>query len=175
LIVDFCAHRLKLMKIGIISDTHDGLANISRAAEVFRQRKVSFIFHAGDIEAADTAQMFAGINEAKFIAVYGNCDTERVYLAETIENFGGEIHETYNGQIDSRRIFMSHKPELATKAIQSGKFDLVIYGHTHKLDIRKAGKVLVVNPGTARRWQMGHPHVVIVELADMSADVVTLI
>ncbi len=163
------------MKVGIISDTHDGLANAGKAAEVFGQKKVSFILHAGDIESWDTAEMFAGVNEAKFIAVYGNCDTAREPLAESITSFGGEINEIYDGRIGERRIFMAHRPELAQGAIESGKFDLVVHGHTHKIDIRKVGRTLVVNPGTARRWQMGRPHVVIVELDDMSVEAVLLI
>jgi len=163
------------MKIGIISDTHDGLANAGKAAEVFGQQKVSFILHAGDIESGDTAEIFAGINGAKFIAVYGNCDTQRAELVETITSFGGEVNEIYDGQIGERRIFMAHRPELAQGAVESGKFDLVIKGHTHKLDICKVGRTLIVNPGTARRWQMGHPRVVIVELEDMSAEAIALI
>ena len=140
-----------------------------------RRKKVSYIFHAGDIESGDTAEMFAGVNGAKFIAVFGNCDMERAELAEAIARFGGEISETYEGEIGNRRIFMAHKPELSQVAIESGKFDLVIYGHTHKLDIRKVGLTLIVNPGTARRWQMGHPHVVIVELDNMTAEAALLI
>ena len=163
------------MKIGIISDTHDGLANAAMAAQVFGYRKVSYILHAGDIESADTAQAFAGINGAKFIAVFGNCDNERLHLAEAITSFGGEIHETYDGQIDGKRIFMAHKPELAQNAVESGQFDLVIHGHTHQLKIERTGRTLIVNPGTARRWQMGNPHVVIVELGDMAAEAVALI
>jgi len=68
--------------------------------------------------------MFAGINGAKFIAVYGNCDTARAELADVAARFGGEMHEVYDGQIDGKRIFMAHKPELAKEAIESGKFDL---------------------------------------------------
>ena len=163
------------MKAGIISDTHDGLANAAKAAEVFGARKVSYIFHAGDIESADAAEMFAGINGAKFIAVYGNCDTGRAELAEAVGKFGGEIHETYKGHIDGKRIFMAHRPELTDEAVESGKFDLVIHGHTHKLKIAKVRHTLVINPGTARRWQTGQPHVVIVSLDDMNAEAVALI
>ncbi len=163
------------MKIGIISDTHDGHHNAIRAGEIFNQKKVDFILHAGDIESRDTAEIFAGINEAKFIAVYGNCDTERAELTEAITNLGGEIHEIYEGQIGGKRIFMAHQPELMKGAIERDEFDLVIYGHTHKLDIRKVGRTLVINPGTARRWQMGSPHVVIVELDHMVTETIALI
>jgi len=48
------------MKVGIISDTHDGLANAANAAEVFGQRKVRYILHAGDIESGDTAEDVRG-------------------------------------------------------------------------------------------------------------------
>ena len=167
--------KFKSMKIGIISDTHDGLANAAKAAEVFGHQGVNYIFHAGDIESGDTAEMFAGSNGAKFIAVYGNCDMERAELAEAIENFGGEISETYEGRVGGKRIFMAHKPELANGAIETGKFDLVIHGHTHKFDIHRAGGTLVVNPGAAKRWQMGNPRVVIVELEDLTAEAVSLI
>ena len=37
------------MKIGIISDTHDGHGNVFKAAEVFGREKVGYIFHAGDM------------------------------------------------------------------------------------------------------------------------------
>lgn len=165
------------MKIGVISDTHDGLANTARAVQVFSREKVSCILHAGDIGSADTAQMFAGIGNVRFIAVFGNCDTARAELAEAISSFGGEIHEVYDGQIDGRRIFMSHRPNvrMMEDALADSKFDLIIYGHTHRLDIRKVGRTLVVNPGTTRCWQMGHPHVVIVELDTLTAEAAALI
>ena len=92
--------------------------------EIFKKEKVDYIFHAGDIESAATAEMFAGINGAKFVGVFGNCDMERAELAEAIERFGGQISEKYQGQIEGKNIFMSHKPELAKEAIVSGKFDL---------------------------------------------------
>ena len=37
------------MKIGIISDTHDAHRNVLRAIEIFNDRAVEYVFHAGDM------------------------------------------------------------------------------------------------------------------------------
>jgi putative phosphoesterase len=136
--------------------------------------KKSVTFFTRGTLSQDTAAMFAGIDGAKFIAVYGNCDTDKAELSEIITGFGGEIHETYEGEIAGRHIFMAHRPNFLQSALESGKYDLIIYGHTHRLDIRKAGRTLVVNPGTIRFWHIGRPYVVIVELDNMTAEPIAL-
>ena len=164
------------MKIGIISDSHDHHKNVLRAVEVFSGHKVSYIFHGGDIVAPFTAKAFAQVGDAKFIAVFGNCDGEKLMLASTIRDFGGEIHERiYRGEVGGRRIFMTHTPNVLDKAAGSGKFDLAIYGHTHKQDIRKVGDTLIINPGETTDWITGESAVVVLELDDMSYEVVSLI
>jgi len=49
---------------------------------------------------------------------------------------------------------------------------LVIYGHTHRQDIRKVGDTLVINPGEATDWITGNSSIVILETDDMSWEVV---
>ncbi|MDQ3807347.1 MAG: metallophosphoesterase family protein, partial [Thermoproteota archaeon] len=36
--------------------------------------------------------------------------------------------------------------------IQSGKYNVVVYGHTHKVENKLVGKTIVINPGTANGW-----------------------
>jgi len=164
------------MKIGIISDSHDAHRQVLKAVEIFNQKKVSYIFHAGDIVSPFTAKAFAEVQGAKFIAVFGNCDGEKLVLKQTIEAFGGEIHErTYTGQIEQKRIFMTHVPTMLDEVIDSGHYDIVIYGHTHKRDIRKIGSTLVINPGEATDWITGTSFVVILDLDALSCEVVSLI
>ena len=129
------------MKIGIISDTHDHHVNVLKAIEVFNEHKVKYVLHAGDMVSPFTAKAFSAVKDAKFIAVFGNCDGEKVMLKEAIESFGGEIHpQCYNGQIDGKEIFMSHIPATLDALAQSGNFDLIIYGHTHNQMTSKVGK-----------------------------------
>ena len=163
------------MKIGIVSDTHNHRQNAVKAVALFNEQKVDYVFHAGDMTSAATADAFAGLEGARFIAVFGNCDSDRVLLQSTINGFGGEVHEShYEGQIAGKRIFMTHRPSMLDRVLESGEFDLAIHGHTHKLKIRRVGRTLIINPGTLRHWLSGRANVVVLELDDMSTEVISL-
>jgi len=156
------------MKIGIISDTHDNIENVHKAIRIFRRENVDYVLHAGDIVSPQTAQAFTEVNSAKFIAVLGNCDHDRFLLKQCIKGLGGELCEQiYTGQIGDRQVFMTHKPDSAQNAISNGKYDLVVYGHTHMPLMEKVGRTLVINPGDSS--------IVILELDDMNAAEISLV
>ncbi len=163
------------MKIGIISDSHDHHKNVLKATDIFNQHKVEYVFHAGDIVSPFTAKAFAAINNAKFIAVFGNCDGERVLLSAAIKEFGGQVFDDcYMGKIDGKRIFMTHRPSVINEVAGSGNFDLVIHGHTHKPGMRMVGDALVINPGESTDWLTGQSHIVVVDLDGMTAQEIEL-
>ena len=163
------------MKIGIISDSHDSRGSVLKAIDVLRQREVGYVFHAGDIISPFTAKAFAGVSDAKFIAVFGNNDGEKLFLSSTVAEFGGEIYEDcYSGEVEGRRIFMTHKPNVVDAVAASGRYDLVIYGHTHERDIRKVGETLIINPGESTNWLTGKSGLVVLELSDMSYEIINL-
>jgi putative phosphoesterase len=164
------------MLIGIISDSHDHHQNILKAVKVFSERGVRYVFHAGDIISPFAARKFSEVDGSKFMAVFGNNDGEKLMLKSTVEGFGGEICEgPYATEIAGRQIFMTHKPYMLDEIIGSGKYDLVIYGHTHKQDIRRAGGTLVINPGESTDWLTGQPWVVILNLDDMKSEEISLL
>ena len=47
-----------------------------------------------------------------------------------------------------------HEPDNLDALAISGKFDAIIYGYTHEIDIRK-GPALVINPGECGGWLSG--------------------
>jgi hypothetical protein len=152
------------MKIGIISDTHDHHANVLKAVEIFKNENVQYILHAGDIVSQYTARAFGEVKNAKFIAVFGNNDGEKIMLKNIIEGFGGEIHhDPYHGKIADKKIFLTHRPCLVDEAVASEKYDIIVYGHTHFRDIRTVGKMLIINPGEATDWVCGKGNLVILE------------
>lgn len=158
------------MRIGIISDTHDQHRNVRKAIEVFKAEGVECVLHAGDITGPATASLFAELSGAGLIAVFGNCDAERVSLRAAIEATGGEVHDrTYEGRLDGQAVYMTHVPQGLDRVVTSGRYDLVVYGHTHCQDVRKVGRTLIVNPGAARNWMGDPPEIVIVDLADVTA------
>lgn len=163
------------MRIGIISDTHDHHRNVAQAVEIFARHKVEYVLHAGDIVAPFVTKTFAKLKSAKFIAVYGNNDGEKLFLRQTIEGFGGEIHEfCYKGELAGRKVYMTHTHHNIEELVASQQYDLIVYGHTHRQDIRKVGRTLIVNPGEATDWITGSSHLVILDLADMTYTVETL-
>ena len=163
------------MKIGIISDSHNGRKSVLKAVEVFNEREVDYVLHAGDIDSPATAKDFAGLTKAKFIAVFGNCDNNKPLLAKVIDDFGGQIHEgVYTGDIGGKKIFMTHSLNSPDDIASSGEYDLVIYGHTHNRDIHKIGDTLVINPGVSAGRFMSKPSVVVLQLDDMSIEQISL-
>jgi uncharacterized protein len=152
------------MKIGIISDTHDHHVNVLKAIEIFKTENVQYILHAGDIVSQYTARAFAQVQNAKFIAVFGNNDGEKVMLKSIIEGFGGEIHhDPYHGKIADKQVFLTHKPGLINEAAASGKYDIIVYGHTHFRDVKTIGKTLIINPGEATDWVCGKGNLCILD------------
>jgi hypothetical protein len=152
------------MKIGIISDSHDHHANVLKAVEIFKEQKVEYILHAGDIVSPFTATAFSAVENAKFIAVFGNNDGEKIMLKSTIDSFGGQIHhDPWHGQIAGKKFYMTHKPKTVDEAVSGGNYDIIVYGHTHIKDIRMAGKTLIINPGESTDWICGKGHIVILD------------
>ena len=163
------------MKIGIISDTHDHHANVLKAIDLFNERQVEAVLHGGDMVSPFTAKEFGRVKAARFIAVFGNNEGERVMVRDAVEGFGGEIYSyCYKGELGGRRVFMTHTQHFVEEAAESGRYDLVVYGHTHEQDIRRAGETLVVNPGEATDWLTGMGQVLVVELETMEYEVVKL-
>ena len=163
------------MKIGIISDSHDHHANVLKAVEIFKQHKVEYILHAGDIVSPFTANAFSAVENAKFIAVFGNNDGEKVMLKSTIESFGGQIHhDPHHGKIAGKNFFMTHKPSVIDEAVASEKYDIIIYGHTHIKDIRTVGKTLIINPGESTDWVCGKGRLVLLDMDNLKIEEVEL-
>ncbi|HEU0144178.1 MAG TPA: metallophosphoesterase family protein, partial [Nitrososphaera sp.] len=62
------------MKIGLISDTHDNFKTIEAAVRIFREKRIDYVLHAGDITTPEAVEAFAGL---KLIGVLGNNDLDK--------------------------------------------------------------------------------------------------
>jgi uncharacterized protein len=144
------------MKIGLISDTHDNIQNIRKAISLFSNRNVSFVVHAGDIVSPEAVEAFQGV---KLIAVLGNNDLEINGLTKAFDKIGGQLKGEFCVMEHEDLIFAiyhgtnSRKKELL---IRSGRYHVVVCGHTHKMQYKKFGRTLVINPGTANGWFFGY-------------------
>jgi putative phosphoesterase len=156
------------VKIGILSDSHDNLPAIGKAVSLFNDADVSLVVHAGDLVSPFVKKSLKNL-EADFLAVFGNNDGEKLGLSQL---FSGKIHRApfildYHG----KHILILHEPDNLEALIKSNAFHAIIYGHTHKADIRK-GTTLVINPGECGGWLFGERTVAIWNMDTGDAEIV---
>ncbi len=160
------------MKLGIIADSHENMPLIAKAVELFNRQEVDLVLHAGDFISAITAKEFKKL-KAKLIGVFGNNDGDKLLLQKRFQGIG-ELYDDYHElEIEGRKIVLMHQPKFLKALIASGKYDLIIYGHTHKVDIRE-GQPLVINPGECGGWLTGRRTVAIVDLETMKVEIYDL-
>jgi putative phosphoesterase len=163
------------MKIGVLSDTHDNLANLGRAVGIFAERGVEALIHAGDVCSPFVLREFEPLaaRGVRMHAVFGNNDGDRVLLVRKGADFcifhdGAAILE-----LDGRRIVVTHYPDLAPALLASGVYDLVIHGHDHRVRVEGESRRLL-NPGTCAGYLAARATAAVVDLADLSVEVVEL-
>jgi predicted phosphodiesterase len=54
------------------------------------------------------------------------------------------------------------------------EYDLIIYGHTHKPDIRRERRTLAINPGETGGWLTGKSTVALFDPATREAEIIRL-
>ncbi|MBN1857957.1 metallophosphoesterase [Candidatus Bipolaricaulota bacterium] len=178
------------MKIGIVSDTHDRLPMIAAAVTRFNSAGVETVLHAGDLVSPIVAETFS-LLACPLVAVFGNNDGDRLYLTERfarldIGAFFGEYHTLSLG---GREIVLMHQPRSIDPLAASGRFDLIVYGHTHRIDVRQGRstpsalaegrpvptrRAAILNPGEGCGWLTGRATAAIVDLVTMQIEVIDL-
>jgi hypothetical protein len=161
------------MKIGIIADTHDNLPQIKKAVEIFNQEKVELVLHAGDFVSPFTCLEFKNLN-CPLKGVFGNNDGDKIYLQEKFKGIGELFPEPYKTSINHKNIIMLHLEKLIDDLAESQKYEVIIYGHTHRTDLRKIGKTLIVNPGECGGWLTGKTTIVLLDLENLEAKIINL-
>lgn len=157
------------MKLGVMSDSHDNIPNVKRAVALFNEISVDLVVHAGDFIAPFAIDPLADLN-CRVVGVFGNNDGERIVLAKKFEPIG-EVHPNLaSTSLGDKTIAVMHYPELAIPIANSGDYDIVVYGHTHKIDIKK-DKSLLLNPGETGGWTTGKATVAVVDIETLEATI----
>ncbi len=141
------------MRIGIMSDSHDHIENINKGIEIFKNKKVDYVLHLGDYVNPNSVRACRGI---KIIGIFGNNDGDKFRLISAFNDVGGEIKgEFYEFKEDNLKFACYHGTEwqLKNALVESGRYDVVLYGHTHKCESMKIGDTLVLNPGTTHGFE----------------------
>lgn len=128
--------------IGLVSDTH----GLVRPALYDVLHGVSRILHAGDVGGREVLDELRAI--APVSAVFGNVDPldARLEGRLTVMLGGLTIDVTHGHELGSPT------PETLLAAYGG---DVIVFGHTHRALVHRAGSRLVVNPGAAGPRRFG--------------------
>lgn len=146
--------------IGLISDTHGEL----RAGVHQALAGVDMILHAGDVGGQEILDELRTIAPVK--AVRGNTDPvddPSLPLAVTLEVGGLMIHMSHGNEVGN---------PTPAKLLAVYAADVIVYGHTHRALVQRAGSRLTVNPGGAGplRFDLA-PSVAVLTIVEGEAEV----
>lgn len=159
------------MLIAIISDSHDDMQQLAKAVSLINQRKAAHAIHAGDLCSPFTFEVLDDL-ECKLTAIFGNNDGDHILLNE---KSGGRIFtQPHMLELGGKFIALVHEPPAVEALALSGKYDLVVHGHTHIPSIKTEGRALVINPGKLARLHKGKSTMVFLDLSRMEAETVEL-
>ena len=136
------------MRIAIMSDSHDNIWKLAKAIPHFEGADA--IIHCGDLIAPFMIiRLIKGANGIPVHVVWGNNDGDKRLLTEvaaSAENIHlhGDFAEI---EIDGIKVAVNHYPKIARALAESGRYDLVCYGHDHTAHEEWVGDTLLLNPG----------------------------
>jgi len=139
------------MLVGLIADTHDRLHMVDKAVKKLNEENVELVLHAGDYREL----LKKRFGEHEELEMRGN-------FAEIV--------------VDGLKIALLHgnEEELLMTLINGESFDVVVHGHTHKAEVYRKGKTLVVNPGEVCGYLTGKSTVALLDIDKREAKVIEL-
>lgn len=158
------------MRIGIVSDTHNHLKNVRRIVELFNAAKVERVIHTGDITQPKTLSAFADL-QCPLHGVFGNNDEgEKAGLLTTSADLNFNfVDPPLELCWHQRRIIVVHDP-LEFEGHLAKHHQLALHGHTHRQRIDRQGNQLIFNPGECAGHMQGLNAIGVVNLADMTTE-----
>lgn len=135
------------MKIAIVSDIHDNVWTLKAALAQVNDAAVMFC--CGDLCSPFVVGLMAEGFRGTIHIVEGNNEGDWRRISQAAARFPNvHLHgEFFEEELDGKRVAINHYPSIALPLAQSGKYDLVCYGHDHHFAIEQRGSTLTLNPG----------------------------
>jgi uncharacterized protein len=137
------------MLVAIISDVHDNIPNLQKVLDYCALNKIEKIICCGDLGSIETLDYLNDNFNGEIFYTFGNMDTEHLRDTKFLESYRHTHINRYFGEatIENKKIAFVHYPEEARELCQSGKYDFVFHGHTHKPWTEKINSCILLNPG----------------------------
>jgi putative phosphoesterase len=165
------------MLIGVMSDTHDNIVQTRKAVSLFNSEGAELVLHAGDFVSPFMIGTLKDL-AAPLTAVFGNNDGDHAVLEQRAAAFpslriAGVFARMEAGGMKIA-ILHGHDRELLETLAGCNALDLLVYGHTHRPDVRRSGSLLMVNPGEVFGHLTGRSTIAFVDTVKRSAEIVEI-
>ncbi len=139
------------MKIAVFSDIHDHHDNLEKFFENIKDKNVQELICLGDFISPGIVKRIID-SGFKTYAVWGNNEGEIMkitrFVMETNGNFVLSSNTESILEIDKKRVYLNHYPEIINSMAKSGDFDAVFYGHNHQEFYKQLQNgCIICNPG----------------------------
>ncbi len=144
------------MKVAIISDVHNNTTNLKKVLDYCAREYIEKIICCGDLASLETLDFLNDNFSGEIYFCFGNMDDshlknhdfEKKYKNTRIFKNYGETEILLRSEAPkSYRIAFVHYPDKAKDLCETGKYDYVFYGHTHKPWTEKINNCTMLNPG----------------------------
>jgi putative phosphoesterase len=157
------------MNIGVMSDTHDNMDKIEEAVKLFNDRNIEFLIHCGDIVSPFAAAPLKKL-KCDYIGVFGNNDGDHLMINKVAGNKFFKAPKKL--ELEDKSFIIFHEPFIFEDIDE--QIDFVLYGHTHKRDLRNKGKQLILNPGTVSGYLVQESTISVVDIFKKTVEFITL-
>ena len=160
------------MKLGIVSDLHCNIDGLDRALEIMGP--IDALLCLGDSinEFGFSNEVIGRLRELDALTILGNHEEvflgaagararSRADIDRSLLDWLAERPHRHELRIGGKRLLLVHSTSWeprggyvmptssALERFGEADADIVLYGHTHRQLVRRVGRVLVVNPGSA--------------------------
>jgi len=129
-----------IIEVIIVSDNHGNKNGLKKVIEQYHE-ETNYFLHCGDSTFPFDDELMA-----KFKTVRGNCDNDDRYkLVQEIE-----ILETKDKivMVHGNRQEVNYGTDQLIDEFKKKEPTILLYGHTHKVDVKMRDKILIINPGS---------------------------
>lgn len=143
------------MRIAILSDIHDNLWKLDLVIPAVRH--CDEMICCGDLCSPFIVDELAKGFTRDIHVVFGNNDADLFRITAKAARYPHlRLHGEYcELQRAGKRFAVNHFDNIARPIAESGKFDVVCFGHNHEFEITRYGRTLALNPGSVLGARFG--------------------
>ena len=134
------------MRLGILSDIHDNLWNLGPAI-AYLNETADEILCCGDLCSPFVMDELRKFSRGPVHIIFGNNDADLFRITRKSDERVQVYGEFFTAERDGRKIAANHFDYIARPIAKSGEYDLVCFGHNHRISTETFGRTLAVNPG----------------------------